>query len=383
VCAGFDAVGMWLQTYDRDDACRDSVYGATQGEIVVADEFKLLARAAAQRLWETQEVKVVVGGYFDDIPGLEVDDAQKARLGEFMADSLEADSMLFVPLGAGPECVGNMALTRRGDMAEWSIAEQQAALEVGHDLGRAMKNAQSFEQERILLEELRELEGYKSRLIATITHELRTPLTAVLGHLELVESIELPSAAAGSLQAIERGAQRMRAMVEDLLVLSQVADPHRPVIARPVDLGEVVVDVLELLETEIARKELRVVFDVPDEPVRVLGDMMALDWMCANLVGNAVKYTPPGGTITITIVPTDEVAEVSVNDDGIGISAEDRKRLFEEFFRATDPAVLTVPGNGLGLSIAQRIVEQHRGTIEVDSTLGQGATFTVRLPLSR
>lgn len=380
VATGFDAVGMWLQTFKDTGPEMDSVYGSTQGEIVIADEFKKLGRAAAELLWQAQEVAVVTHHDFPDIGGLVVEEDQRARLREFMVTVLEADSMLFVPLGAGHQCLGSMALTRRGDRHEWSLAEQQAALEVGHDLGRALKNAQIFERERVLLDEVQELASYKSRLIATISHELRTPLTSVLGHLELMEATPLPQPVDGWVQVVERCAHRMQQMVEDLLVLSQVADPTRTLTAVPVDLVQVVRDVLELFEVTLTREDVTVAFEPPDEPVHVLGEATGLDRMCVNLIGNAVKYTPHGGTVTIEIVPCAEAVELSVNDTGLGISDADRARLFEEFFRSTDPVVTSLPGTGLGLTIVQRIVEQHRGTISVDSTPGEGSTFTVRLP---
>lgn len=380
VTAGFDAVGMWIQTFDQGRGGRDAVHGATEAEIVVAEEFKQLSRAAAEVLWQAQEVALVTTGDFPHIDGLLVDDDQKKRLQKFMASTLEATSLLFVPIGAGQECVGNMALTRRGTRNEWSLAEREAALEIGHDLGRALKNAHTFERERVLLEELRELASYKSRLIATISHELRTPLTAVLGHLELMESARLPVLVAGSMQAVERGAQRMRRMVEDLLVLSQVADPSRVLEPSPVDLAQVVEDVLGLLDVTLTSQDLTVVFEAPDEPVRVPGDVVGLDRMCTNLIGNAAKYTPKGGTITIALVPSGEMVELSITDTGVGISPEDQERLFEEFFRSSDPEVLDIPGTGLGLAIVHRIVEQHHGTISVVSAPGEGSTFTVSLP---
>lgn len=380
VTAGFDAVGMWIQVFDGDCVGADAVYGATEGEIVVPEEFKMLGRAAAHLLWRAQEVAVVTDELVPVIDDLVLDDDQGQRIQEFMATTLEATSMLFVPLGAGQECLGNLALTRRGARPEWSPAEMQAALEIGHDLGRALLNARTFERERVLLDELRELESYKSRLIATISHELRSPLTSILGHLELMEAVPLTDSVARTVQVVERGAHRMHRMVEDLLVLSRVADPHAAFTAVPVDLVQVVNDVLELLEVTLARQELTVVFEAPTHPVRALGDQGGLDRVCANLIGNAAKYTAPGGLITISVAQTAGAVELVVSDTGVGISPTDQERLFEEFFRSTNPAVGAIPGTGLGLAIVHRIVEQHRGTINVTSALERGSTFTITVP---
>lgn len=380
VTTGFDAVGLWIQVFDGERVGADAVHGATEGEIVVPEEFKVLGRAAAEHLWQVQEVAVVTDDLVPVVEGLAGDDDQNQRIQDFMATTLEATSMLFVPLGAGQECLGSLALTRRGASPEWSPAEKQAALEIGHDLGRALMNARIFERERVLLEELRELASYKSRLIATISHELRGPLTSILGHLELMESVPLDDSVARTVQVVERGAGRMHRMVEDLLVLSQVADPDAAVTAVPVDLVQVVNDVLELLELTLARQDLTVVFAIPTHPVHALGDLVGLDRLCVNLIGNAAKYTPAGGIITISVARTAAGVELVVSDTGVGISPADQERVFQEFFRSTDPAVGAVPGTGLGLAIVQRIVEQHRGTIDVTSALGEGSTFTVTLP---
>lgn len=102
--------------------------------------------------------------------------------------------------------------------------------------------------------------------------------------------------------------------------------------------------------------------------------------MCANLVSNAMRYTPSGGTITVAVAGRASEVELVVADTGIGISATDQQRLFDEFFRSTNPTALATPGTGLGLSIVHRIIERHRGRIAVESELGSGTTFRVLLP---
>jgi len=381
ISTGFNAVGMWLQTFDADGGGADEVYGATEGDIEIPDEFKMVGRAAARLLWARQEVAVVDLGSAPQIPGLDLDQAQVQRLHDFMATTLEAISMLFVPIGSGHECVGNVALTRRGDRTDWSPVERQAALELGHDLGRAMVNARTFERERHLLEELRELAGYKSRLIATISHELKNPLASILGHLELLElEPDLTSSVTESASAIERAADRMRSIIDDLLLLAQVNDPDTELDGAPVDLAVVVDDALDLLRVTADQKDLSVVLDVPATPSYVWGEARELFQACVNLISNAVKYTPAGGTVTVALTRTPSDVELVVADTGIGIADEDQDRLFQEFFRSTNPEALAAPGTGLGLSIIQRIVERHHGRIAVESDLGTGTTVTVSLP---
>lgn len=381
VTAGFNAVGMWLQTFDSAGAGADAVYGATEGDIAIPDEFKVVGREAARLLWARQEVEVITLDSVPDIAGLPLDDGQLERLHDFMAVTLEASSMLFVPIGAGPECLGNVALTRRGPSTEWSAVERQAALEIGHDLGRALVNARTFERERHLLEELRQLAGYKSRLITTISHELKNPLASILGHLDLIGlEPDLTSSMADSTAAMERAAGRMRSIIDDLLLLAEVADPETVLDPVPVDLSAVVEEVLDLLRVTIDQKRLRVQVQSPSAPVYAWGGAQELFRVCANLVSNAVKYTPAEGTITVSLAHSADGVELVVADSGIGIAVGDRDRLFDEFFRSTNPTALATPGTGLGLSIVHRIIERHHGRIAVDSDLGAGTTVTVTLP---
>lgn len=381
ITVGFNAVGMWLQTFDAGGGGADAVYGATEGDIAIPAEFKVVGREAARLLWARQEVAVITLGSVPEISGLALDEGQVQRLHDFMAVTLEASSMLFVPIGSGHECLGNLALTRRGPHTDWSPVERRAAFEIGHDLGRALVNARTFERERLLLQEQRELAGYKSRLIATIAHELKNPLASILGHVDLIDfEPDLTSSMNESASAIGRAAERMRSTIDDLLLLSRVADPHTVLDPAPVDLAVVVDEVLDLLRVTIGQKSLRVVQDVPATQVYAWGEATGLFRVCVNLISNAVKYTPAGGTITVTLARNAADVELVVADTGIGISSTDQARLFEEFFRSTNPWALATPGTGLGLSIVHRLVERHHGQITVDSDLGAGTTFTVTLP---
>ena len=375
---GFNAFGVWLQTFDASPGS-DAVYGATGSETVVSDEFRALGREGGRLLWVAQETAVVTAGVMPVIPGLVLDQDQLGRLTDFMATTLEASSMLVVPLGASQECLGTLVLTRRGPSPDWTSVEREAALEIGHDLGRALANARIFERERKLLNELWQLAGYKSRLIAMISHELKNPLAAILGHIEL-ELDQETGAPSSSTLAIQRAAYRMRETIGDLLVLAELADPDTLLDPAPVDLASLVDESLDLQRMTLDHKNLTVVWEVPDTPVHAWGNAHELFRVCSNLISNAVKYTPDGGTITISLIGSSDGVELAVADTGIGISVRDQERLFEEFFRSTNPAALATPGTGLGLSIVGRIIERHQGQIVVDCRPGEGATFTVTLP---
>jgi signal transduction histidine kinase len=295
--------------------------------------------------------------------------------------SIEVESLLFIPLGAGPECLGNLVLTRATGASGWTEAEATTALDIGHDLGRAILNARTFEREHRLVVELQELDAYKGQLIATVAHELKNPLSSVLGHLEMLEaSPDLSARVSGSLAAMDRGAQRMVKVIDDLLLLSKVGDPDNPVISSPVDLSQVVEDVIDLVGLSAQQKGIDLHVELPEQPVFALGDSDELDRVCANLVSNAVKYTPEGGDVTVRLELVGDDVVLSCEDEGIGMSAEDVAQLGTEFFRSSNPLALAQPGTGLGLAIVQRIVERHDGRLDIESELGRGSTFQVHLP---
>jgi signal transduction histidine kinase len=159
-----------------------------------------------------------------------------------------------------------------------------------------------------------------------------------------------------------------------------VGDPDNPIVPRPVDLHSIVDGVFDLTAVAAARRNLTVRVEAPSEPVIAMGDAQELDRLLSNLVSNAVKYTPVDRTITVVLTRCGDEIVLSCQDDGIGISAADRGKLFTEFFRSSIPLALEQPGTGLGLAIVARIVERHHGRIEVESELGVGSTFRVFLP---
>lgn len=374
---GFQARGLWIQTIDEDGHGTGAIYSADGVEVVLTGELMRIAETAAIQAWEGQRVEIVQRGR----PfGPSISAADGERILGFL-DTIGITSLLFTPLGAGPECLGNLVLTRTEEDADWSSVEMAAALDIGHDLGRAILNARTFEREHQLVEELQALDTYKSQLIATVSHELKNPLTAIMGHLEMLEaSPDLTGTTRTSLAAMERGTTRMVRVVEDLLLLSKVGDPDNPVIPAPVDLRRIVEDVVDLTSVAAERKGIDLEVDAPREPVLAIGDHDELDRVCANLVSNAVKYTRDGGRVTVQLAACGDEIMLSCTDTGLGISVEEQGHLFREFFRSTDPDARSQPGTGLGLAIVSRIVQRHRGRIEVESELGRGSTFRVLLP---
>jgi signal transduction histidine kinase len=172
----------------------------------------------------------------------------------------------------------------------------------------------------------------------------------------------------------------MASVVDDVLLLARVSDPHHPLEPVSVDLRKMVRDVANLVESSVRSKSLTLRLALGEGQLAVCGDPTELDRLLTNLVSNAVKYTGAGGTVEVSATRRGSEVVLQVADNGLGISEQDQIGLFRPFYRTTNPAALNQPGTGLGLSIVATIVERHHGRVEVRSRLGEGTTFTVTLP---
>lgn len=374
----FGAVGMWLTAFDEHGGASTTFYAVGTDVEPRFREIDDVVVGLAHRYWAEQHVAHFSRAYAEH-SGLPPDDAR--RLLTFL-DNLGIESVLFVPLGAGPECLGFLVLTRTSDTPSWTAIERTAALDIGHDLGRAVANARQIERERAVADRLRRLDGYRMEMVNTLGHELRTPLFSMTANLELLDVEALSDDDRLSVAAANRGAARMQAVIEDLLAMAQVADPLREFVPEQVDLRRVLLDVAEECHAVAAAKSQECVVDVPDDPVLVSGRPEELHRMLANLASNAMKYSDRGGRIDVRLEHDDDSVVVRFTDAGIGISETDLAQLFREFFRSTNPDALARPGTGLGLSIVERIVRRHAGRIELTSELGRGTTATVTLPVA-
>ena len=284
---------------------------------------------------------------------------------------------LLAPIGVDREVLGYVVLLRDPEQDAFDQDEVDAIHEAGRELGRLVRDVRLRRTERRLLVELRELDRYKGELIATISHELKTPLTSIIGHTELLEDAGVhPS----SVSAIGRNAARLDRLVTNLLNYSRIQGRHElhPV---PLDLVEVCGSALDMLRIQAESGGVSLELVEPDGAVMVMGDAEELPRIVDNLCSNAVKYTQRGGRVEVSARACDGLGELLVRDTGMGISPQDQVHLFSAFHRSTNPEALTIPGTGLGLAISRTIAELHGGDITVESELGVGSTFTLRIPL--
>lgn len=229
-----------------------------------------------------------------------------------------------------------------------------------------------------------ELSAIRSRedLVASVSHELRTPLTSILGYIELVLDDDLPSSSRRGLEIAGRNANRLLAIVADILAASSRGDAmiELGIETTDADLAEIACASIEAFAPRAAEQQITI--DTSGiEPSMAYIDPARLRQVVDNLISNAIKYNREGGSIEVACTSDGRNAWLIVRDSGVGISEEELPRLFERFFRAESVRNTSTHGSGLGLSISREIVRLHRGELTVTSTLGEGTTMVVRVPV--
>ena len=232
------------------------------------------------------------------------------------------------------------------------------------------------------LTEIRRLETVRKDFVANVSHELRTPIAAVMSAAETLRTAARtdPAAAGSFVDIIERNARRLGDLVQDLLDLSRIESKEFRLATDNVDLAGVVARTLEFHEERANQKRIRMTVVLPPDLPSIRGDATALERVLSNLIDNAVKYCPEGAAIVVAAEPTGGKVHVTVTDDGPGIEARHLPRLFERFYRCDPGRSRAMGGTGLGLSIVKHLVEAMGGTVQVESTPGQGTRFGFTVP---
>jgi signal transduction histidine kinase len=227
---------------------------------------------------------------------------------------------------------------------------------------------------------MREAERLMDEFVALISHELRTPLTSIIGYLELtLEDSSLNEELRGYLDVVDHNADRLLKLVDDLLFVAQLEAGELEVRASEFDLAAVARKSVAEAEPRAAANGIALTCDA-DVAILVQADKGRMFRTLNILLSNAIKFTPAGGDVRVSVSHTDEAVRLEVADTGIGIAAADQQRLFDRFFRTSTVVEQHFPGTGLGLYIARAIVEAHSGSITVRSKPGEGASFSVELP---
>jgi two-component system, chemotaxis family, CheB/CheR fusion protein len=230
----------------------------------------------------------------------------------------------------------------------------------------------------------------KDTFLSILSHELRSPLSAILGWSRLISGGKVtPAQVKHGLNVIDRSATIQNQLISDLLDVSSITNGKLRLDAQLVDLVPIIADAIETVSLAATAKQIQIQTQIDPSPHRVLGDSTRLQQVMWNLLGNAIKFTNPGGKITVHLSvvshlpsPTPASAQIQVIDSGNGIEPEFLPLIFDRFLQADSSSTRSSAGLGLGLTIVRYLVELHGGTISVVSQVGSGSTFTVHLPLS-
>lgn len=229
---------------------------------------------------------------------------------------------------------------------------------------------------------LEKVEEKRQEFVSSVSHEIQSPLTSIQGFSQALREEDLNEEERSHyLSIIENESRRLSKLSSQLLTLSFLERDNYEQVNTPFNLVEQMREIISTLEWQWQQKELSI--EVRGDQANIVGDPQLIYQIWFNIISNAIRYTPTGGTIIINIKKEDISVEVSIHDTGVGISSDDLQHIFERFYKVDKARTRDEESTGLGLSIAKRIVELHDGTIMVDSELGVGTTFIVHLPLYR
>jgi PAS domain S-box-containing protein len=291
-------------------------------------------------------------------------------------------AVIAVPLQAGGEIIGTLSLAYSG-IRTFTSAEVMTLQTFADQAALAIRNGQLFAREQRARAESEAANRAKDEFLAILSHELRTPLTSVLGWARMLASSQLDAGRMRhAVEAIERNARLQAQLIDDLLDISRIVVGKLQLDLRPVDLVPIIEHAVETPARHAAAKGVRLhcVLDPAASPV--MGDALRVQQVVANLVGNAVKFTPEGGSVEVRLERQDGTARIAVVDTGIGIAAEVLPHVFERFRQGDSSTTRQHGGLGLGLAIVRNLVELHGGGVRASSEgIGRGSTFEVRLPI--
>jgi signal transduction histidine kinase len=272
---------------------------------------------------------------------------------------------------------------------------------LANQIGQALENARLFEkswlaqqelekkvEERtkelsLVLEEIKKVSKRKTDFISAVSHELRTPLTSIKGYAAILLSEKLgqiPEAVRERLDKINRHSDELTHLVNDLLDISRIESGKMIMKQETQDLKNIAESIVDLLSVQLKAKDIKLDIRISKDASHIKADRSQIERVFINLIGNAIKFTPEKGNITIETCETDGSIQINVSDTGIGIPEEAINAIFDEFYRVDNAINQQLRGTGLGLSLVKHIVEAHEGKIWVKSKLGDGSTFSFTLP---
>jgi signal transduction histidine kinase len=314
------------------------------------------------------------------------DVGQDPRLAAYDFAREQIHAMVIVPMHSRSRVVGTLGAISRNSH---EFTEQEVALlwAIGNQVGTAVENARLYQavKEHVASLEgaytrLQEVDRVKEEFIQNVSHELRTPLTFLMGYVDLLLDGQLGSLAEAQhkgLEIVARKTNQVIRLVEGITTMEKVN--LETLDLRPVDLGQLARMALEGCRFVATEADIELQEEIPDGLPWALADGVRIDQVFDNLLGNAIKFSPDGGTITVRVREEDGWLRVEVSDTGVGIPDEKLSRIFDRFYQVDGSSRRRFGGIGLGLAIVKLIVEAHGGQVWVESKVGEGSTFCFTL----
>jgi signal transduction histidine kinase len=332
----------------------------------------------AERLWAEAEVR--------PLPKRALPGRARAKRADGAGGSSSAS--VVVPVGEGNLVLGVIWIARPDTAREWTRTEIGLIQHVSGNLAYALMQSHLISAQQQVMLKLQELDQAKTDFLTTVNHELRTPLTSITAYVDMIRSDAggpVPPGVGRMVDVISRNVDRLRRLIEDMLTVSHQGTSGDLQLSR-VNVGTMLKLVVAGLQPLAESRSLSLTVMHAPGTITVQADEAKLEQVFANIIGNAIKFTPDGGHVAVRsgissdpgTVPS---VVVRVEDTGVGIPEKEVDQVFTRFFRASNASTAAIPGSGLGLAIAHDIVERHSGRLDVESALGVGTTVSVRIPL--
>jgi len=317
------------------------------------------------------------------------------------SEIFHSSNFILVPLVVKGKAAGFIFVGKETSYEEVTEADGELVSILANQMSQAIENSTLYEQlwkshrelemkikERTLQlakanEELKRLNKMKSDFVSNVSHELRTPLTSIKGYASLLSEGKLGPLSEDQkrrLLRIDEQTNSLTQLVNDLLDISRIESGKVVMEVKAVSVHTLFEGPLDILQPQIREKGITLSLEEEKGLPEISVDREKMERAFLNLLGNAVKFTPQGGRITLQVLRRKEEVQWDITDTGIGMDPKDLQHIFEEFYRSENAIRQNIKGTGLGLSLVKRIVEAHNGKIWVKSKLGQGSTFSVSLP---
>ncbi len=328
-------------------------------------------------------------------------DLKKIEHEDALSNIFKCQAFLTVPIVVKDAAIGFIFMGNSSSYADVNKGDAELLSVLASQIGTAMENTKLYTElfgshqdlerrvkERTaelakLNEELKKLNKIKSDFVSSVSHELRTPLTSIKGYASILVAGKLGDLTKPQkerLEKIDKHSNNLTRLVNNMLDISRIESGKIQMSIKDSSIKEIMDSVEDLMAPQIKEKNINFETDISKAKERIKADPSQIERVFINLVGNAVKFTPEKGTVTVKAEDKPGFVEFTVKDTGIGMTREDAERIFDEFFRAQSALDKNIKGTGLGLSLVKKIIEAHKGTIWVKSELGKGTEFIFTIP---